>query len=248
MSGITIKSSSEIKSMRYAGQILVEAKKILFNLVEPGITTIELDTIAESTIRKLGGIPGFKGLYGFPATICASVNEEIVHGIPSKRILQEGDILSIDIGAIVDGMNSDSAFTMGVGQIGKDEKDLIENTKKSLDLGIDQVKSGARVGDISFAIQSYAEGLGYGVVKKYVGHGIGRELHEEPQVPNYGPAGRGPILREGMAIAIEPMLNLGHWDTQLKPDGWTVVTADGSLSAHFEDTIVITENGSEILT
>ncbi|MQG18451.1 MAG: type I methionyl aminopeptidase [SAR202 cluster bacterium] len=248
MSGITIKSSSEIKSMRYAGQILVEAKKILFNLVEPGITTIELDTIAESTIRKLGGIPGFKGLYGFPATICASVNEEIVHGIPSKRILQEGDILSIDIGAIVDGMNSDSAFTMGVGQIGKDEKDLIENTKKSLDLGIAQVKSGARVGDISFAIQSYAEGLGYGVVKKYVGHGIGRELHEEPQVPNYGPAGRGPILREGMAIAIEPMLNLGHWDTQLKPDGWTVVTADGSLSAHFEDTIVITENGSEILT
>ena len=248
MSGITIKSSSEIKSMRYAGQILVEAKKILFNFVEPGITTIELDTIAESTIRKLGGIPGFKGLYGFPATICASVNEEIVHGIPSKRILQEGDILSIDIGAIVDGMNSDSAFTMGVGQIGKDEKDLIENTKKSLDLGIAQVKSGARVGDISFAIQSYAEGLGYGVVKKYVGHGIGRELHEEPQVPNYGPAGRGPILREGMAIAIEPMLNLGHWDTQLKPDGWTVVTADGSLSAHFEDTIVITENGSEILT
>ena len=248
MSGITIKSSSEIKSMRYAGQILVEAKKILFNLVEPGITTIELDTIAESTIRKLGGIPGFKGLYGFPATICASVNEEIVHGIPSKRILQEGDILSIDIGAIVDGMNSDSAFTMGVDQIGKDEKDLIENTKKSLDLGIAQVKSGARVGDISFAIQSYAEGLGYGVVKKYVGHGIGRELHEEPQVPNYGPAGRGPILREGMAIAIEPMLNLGHWDTQLKPDGWTVVTADGSLSAHFEDTIVITENGSEILT
>ena len=234
--------------MRYAGQILVEAKKILFNFVEPGITTIELDTIAESTIRKLGGIPGFKGLYGFPATICASVNEEIVHGIPSKRILQEGDILSIDIGAIVDGMNSDSAFTMGVGQIGKDEKDLIENTKKSLDLGIAQVKSGARVGDISFAIQSYAEGLGYGVVKKYVGHGIGRELHEEPQVPNYGPAGRGPILREGMAIAIEPMLNLGHWDTQLKPDGWTVVTADGSLSAHFEDTIVITENGSEILT
>ena len=163
-------------------------------------------------------------------------------------MITEGDILSIDIGAIVDGMNADSAFTMGVGSIGQDEIELIENTRKSLDLGIEQVKSGARVGDISFAIQSYAEGLGYGVVKQYVGHGIGRELHEEPQIPNYGPAGRGPILKEGMAIAIEPMLNLGHWDTELQPDGWTVVTADGSLSAHFEDTIVITENGAEILT
>ena len=234
--------------MRNAGQILKDAKKILFNIVEPGITTKELDNIAESTIRKSGGIPGFKGLYGFPATICASINEEIVHGIPSDRVINEGDILSIDIGAIVDGMNADSAFTMAVGKIGQDEIRLIEDTRKSLDLGIEQVKSGARVGDISFAIQSYAEGLGYGVVKKYVGHGIGRELHEEPQIPNYGLADRGPILKEGMAIAIEPMLNLGHWDTELKPDGWTVVTADGSLSAHFEDTIVITENGAEILT
>ena len=248
MSGITIKSSSEISSMRNAGQILKDAKKILFNIVEPGITTKELDNIAESTIRKSGGIPGFKGLYGFPATICASINEEIVHGIPSDRVINEGDILSIDIGAIVDGMNADSAFTMAVGKIGQDEIRLIEDTRKSLDLGIEQVKSGARVGDISFAIQSYAEGLGYGVVKKYVGHGIGRELHEEPQIPNYGLADRGPILKEGMAIAIEPMLNLGHWDTELKPDGWTVVTADGSLSAHFEDTIVITEKGAEILT
>ena len=248
MSGITIKSSSEISSMRNAGEILKDAKKTLSNIVEPGITTIELDKIAERTIRKLGGIPGFKGLYGFPATICASINEEIVHGIPSDRMITEGDILSIDIGAIVDGMNADSAFTVGVGSIGQDEIELIENTRKSLDLGIEQVQSGARVGDISFAIQSYAEGLGYGVVKQYVGHGIGRELHEEPQIPNYGPAGRGPILKEGMAIAIEPMLNLGHWDTELKPDGWTVVTADGSLSAHFEDTIVITENGAEILT
>jgi len=248
MSGITIKSSSELSSMRNAGQILKDAKKILFNIVEPGITTIELDNIAESTIRKSGGIPGFKGLYGFPATICTSINEEIVHGIPSDRAINEGDILSIDIGAIVDGMNADSAFTMAVGKIGQDEIRLIENTKKSLDLGIEQVKAGARVGDISFAIQSYAEGLGYGVVKQYVGHGIGRELHEDPQIPNFGPADRGPILKTGMALAIEPMLNLGHWDTELKLDGWTVVTADGSLSAHFEDTIVITENGAEILT
>ena len=248
MSGITIKSTAEITSMRNAGQILKDTKKILFDIVEPGITTIELDQIAESTIRKLGGIPGFKGLYGFPATICASINEEIVHGIPSDRVISQGDILSIDIGAIVDGMNADSAFTMGVGTIDKEVTGLIKDTRKSLDLGIEQVKSGVRVGDISFAIQSYAEELGYGVVRQYVGHGIGRELHEEPQIPNYGPSGRGPILKAGMAIAIEPMLNLGHWDTELKPDGWTVVTADGSLSAHFEDTIVITENGSEILT
>jgi len=234
--------------MREAGRVVAFAKARLLEAVEPGITTAELDRIAEKEIRGMGAVPSFKGLYGFPATICASVNEEVVHGIPSKRAVKSGEVLKIDVGAIAGGFHSDSAFSVGVGEINEATQRLIDDTRESLRLGIEQARAGARVGDISAAVQSYGEQRGYGVVRQWVGHGIGRDLHEEPQVPNYGVAGKGPLLREGMALAIEPMLNMGTWETKLLDDGWTVVTADGALSAHFEDTIAITENGADVLT
>jgi methionyl aminopeptidase len=246
--GITIKSAKEMAWMRDAGQVVADAKAKLKEAIRPGVTTAELDAVAEREIRRLGAIPSFKGLYGFPATICTSFNNEIVHGIPSERVAVEGDILSLDVGAIVGGFHSDSAFTVGVGEISEDAQRLIDATRESLSRGIAQVKDGARVGDISAAVQSYAEGLGYGVVRQYVGHGIGRSLHEDPQVPNAGDPGRGPLLRAGMALAIEPMLNIGDWDTRRLDDGWTVVTADGSLSAHFEDTVGITDTGVEVFS
>lgn len=247
-SGVTIKSSKELDLMRESGRIVAETKAFLSELIRPGLTTAELDRIAENEIRKKGGVPSFKGYMGFPATICSSFNYEIVHGIPSNRRMNEGDLISIDIGAIVGGFHSDTAFTAGVGVITKKAQCLIEATQEALRLGIAQVKPGARIGDISSAIQEYSENLGYSVVRQYVGHGIGRSLHEDPQVPNYGSAGKGPILREGMAIAIEPMLNLGSWKTETMSDGWTVVTADRQLSAHFEDTVAITSAGVEVFT
>jgi methionyl aminopeptidase len=234
--------------MREAGRIVAAAKAKLAEVVEPGVTTAELDSVAEAEIRRQGAVPSFKGLYGFPATICASFNEEIVHGIPSDRAVQSGDILSLDVGTVVEGFHSDSAFSVGVGEITEEQRRLIEDTQQSLKAGIEQAIAGNRVGDISAAVQGYAEPLGYGIVRQYVGHGIGRDLHEDPQVPNVGVAGRGPLLREGMTLAIEPMLNLGTWKTSVKADGWTVVTADGSWSAHFEDTIIITGNGAEVLS
>ena len=239
--------------MRRAGDVVAQTKKLLMESIHPGITTIDMDRMAEDKIRGLRAIPSFKGYKGvsstpFPATICASLNEEIVHGIPGDRVLREGDIVSVDIGAIYDGFHGDSAFTVGVGSISAEAAQLIETTREALRRGIARAKAGARIGDISAAVQSYAEGLGYSVVRQYVGHGIGRALHEEPQVPNYGTAGRGHLLRQGMVIAIEPMLNMGDWQTAQLEDGWTVVTADGSLSAHFEDTIAISENGAEVLT
>lgn len=251
--GITIKSAKELESMRQAGRVVAQTKSRLMAAVVPGTTTRELDRIAEQEIQRLGAKPSFKGYTGvgstpFPATICASVNEEIVHGIPSDRVLQEGDILSVDVGAIVDGFHGDSAFTVGVGDISEGARRLIDATREALRRGIARAKDGMRVGDISAVVQSYAESLGYSVVRQYVGHGIGRALHEEPQVPNYGVSGRGPLLRRGMTIAIEPMLNIGGWETTQLDDGWTVVTSDGSLSAHFEDTIAITEDGAELLT
>jgi methionyl aminopeptidase len=212
------------------------------------VTTADLDRLAEREIRALGAVPAFKGLYGFPATICASLNDEVVHGIPSDRVIRDGDIVSIDVGAVVDGFYSDSAFTVAVGRVDKRKQDLVDDTAESLQRGIAQVKPGARVGDISSAVQRYAEARGYGVVKQYVGHGIGRALHEDPPIPNHGPPGRGPLLREGMTIAIEPMLNLGSWETEVLDDNWTVVTADGELSAHFEHTVAITGQGAEVLT
>ena len=253
--GITIKSAREMNVMFEAGQIVAHAKAKMIEAVEPGIETLELDSIAEKTIRSLGAVPSFKGYnpgmsmpYAFPATICASLNEEIVHGIPGKRKLKDGDILSVDVGAIYGGLHGDSAFSIGVGEISEEAHRLIEATRESLERGIASIRVGGRIGDISNAVQSFAEGLGYGVVRKYVGHGIGFNMHEEPQVPNYGRAGRGPRLRSGMALAIEPMLNIGTADTEVQPDLWTVSTADGKLSAHFEDTVVITRGGLMITT
>jgi methionyl aminopeptidase len=234
--------------MRQAGEVVASAKAKVSRAIRPGITTRELDRIAETEIRRLGAVPSFKGYLGFPASICTSINSEIVHGIPGQRLLSQGDIVSIDVGAIVDGLHGDSAFTVGVGDIREEAHRLIDTTRESLRIGIEQTGAGARIGDISAAIQSYAEERGYSVVRQYVGHGIGRAMHEEPQVPNYGASGRGPLLREGMAIAIEPMLNVGGSGTRVLDDGWTVVTADGSLSAHFEDTIAVTEFGTEVFT
>ena len=251
--GITIKSNRELAHMREAGRVVARAKVALMEAIRPGVTTAELDRLAEKQIRDMGATPSFKGYTAggatpFPATICASVNEEIVHGIPGNRVLEEGDLVSVDVGAMVNGFHGDSAFTVGVGEISDEARRLLETTRESLETGISCAKAGGRVGDISAAVQEYAESRGYGVVRQYVGHGIGRALHEEPQVPNYGRAGRGPALRAGMTLAIEPMLNMGTWETVQRSDGWTVATADGELSAHFEDTIAITHNGSEVLT
>ncbi len=233
--------------------MVARTKKKIAEAIGPGVTTLELDRIAEEEIRRNGATPSFKGYTAggqvpFPASICASLNEEIVHGIPSDRVLAEGDVLSIDVGAIIDGFHGDSAFTVGVGKITEEADRLIKVTQESLSMGIPQEKIGARVGDISAAVQCYAEDRHYGVVREYVGHGIGRSMHEEPQIPNYGDPGRGALLRNGMAVAIEPMLNIGTWKTIQQNDGWTVVTADGSLSAHFEDTLAITKDGPEVLT
>jgi methionyl aminopeptidase len=246
--GVTVKSAKELASMREAGQVVAVTKAVLRDALRPGIVTAELDRLAEKEIRRHGAEPSFKGLYGFPATICVSLNEQVVHGIPSDRVVRAGDVISVDVGAVVGGFHADSAFTVGVGTISDEAQRLIDATRESLERGIAEAKAGARIGDISAAVQSHAEALQYGVVRQYVGHGIGRDLHEDPQVPNFGTAGRGPLLHEGMTLAIEPMLNIGTWETEVLDDNWTVVTADGSLSAHFEDTIAITANGPELLT
>ncbi len=248
MVGVTVKSAKELASMREAGQVVAVTKAVLRDALRPGIVTAELDRLAEKEIRRHGAEPSFKGLYGFPATICVSLNEQVVHGIPSDRVVRAGDVISVDVGAVVGGFHADSAFTVGVGTISDEAQRLIDATRESLERGIAEAKAGARIGDISAAVQSHAEALQYGVVRQYVGHGIGRDLHEDPQVPNFGTAGRGPLLHEGMTLAIEPMLNIGTWETEVLDDNWTVVTADGSLSAHFEDTIAITANGPELLT
>ena len=246
--GITIKSLDELESMRHAGAIVGATLVVLREAVAPGMTTRELDVVASREIKRLGGKPAFKGYRGFPATICASVNNEIVHGIPGERVIEEGDLVKMDVGAIVDGFIGDAAVTVGAGETSGEARALIEVTRRSLEKGIEAAKDGARVGDIGAAVQSYAEGLGYSVVREYVGHGVGRFLHEEPQIPNYGPAGKGTLLRTGMTIAIEPMVNIGGWQTRLLDDQWTVVTADGTLSAHFEHTIAITDGEAEVLT
>ena len=249
ISGVTIKSPGELQYMKQAGEVVKKTKEIIKEAIDSGVSTYDLDRIAENEIRKQGAIPSFKGLYGFPATICTSINHEIVHGIPSvKRILKTGDIISVDVGAVVGGFHADSAFTVSIGEVEESVYKLIVDTSESLKCGIEKAVPEGRIGDISAAVQKYAEVRGYGVVRQYVGHGIGRALHEDPQVPNYGEQGKGLQLREGMTIAIEPMLNLGTWKTQVEDDGWTVVTADGSLSAHFEDTVAITNNGPEVLT
>ena len=234
--------------MRRAGAIVGEVLALLRRSVEPGITTKELDTIAYREIVRHGAKPTFKGYRGFPASICTSVNEEIVHGIPSKRVLKEGDIIKMDVGATLDGFIGDAAISVPVGQGSPESVSLMDTTRQSLEEGIKAAQPGNRIGDIGAAIQEFGEARGYGVVREFVGHGVGRFLHEDPQVPNYGQRGLGPLLRPGMCIAIEPMLNLGDWHTRILDDQWTVVTADGKLSAHFEHTIAITEGEPEIMT
>ena len=242
------KRAEELDKMRRAGRVVAETLQILRAAVRPGVTTAELDEIAEREIRARGGTPSFKGYRGFPATICTSVNSEIVHGIPGKRTLKDGDLLKLDAGAIVEGYHGDSAISVPVGEVPQETLKLIETTERSLQSGIAEARAGNRIGDIGAAVQTTAEGAGFSVVREYVGHGIGRALHEDPPVPNYGSHGKGLPLEPGLVIAIEPMVNIGTYETRLLPDGWTVVTADGALSAHFEHTIAITEDGPEVLT
>lgn len=246
---VTLKSKSELETMRAAGRIVFGVLDELKSHVRAGVSTADLDKVAEEFIRARGGIPSFKGLYGFPATLCTSINEEIVHGIPSKkRVLTDGSVVTADVGVLLDGLHADSARTYGVGEIAPEAQRLLKVTEESLYAGIKEARAGNHIGDIGHAVQTVAEGAGFGVVRELVGHGIGRTFHEEPQVPNYGRPKRGPLLKVGMTIAIEPMITAGDPATRTLDDKWTVVTMDGSLSAHFEHTVAITENGPVILT
>jgi methionyl aminopeptidase len=245
---IVTKSSAEIEIMREAGRIPAMALRVVGEAVRPGVTTGELDALAEAAIRDAGAVPAFKGYHGFTGTLCTSVDGEVVHGIPGKRRLHEGQILSVDCGAIVDGYYGDSARTFPVGTVSNEAERLMRVTRESLEAGLARCVAGLQLYDISAAVQSVAEGAGFSVVREYVGHGIGREMHEDPQIPNYGTAGTGPALKAGMVFAIEPMINAGGPGVLGSDDGWTVVTADGSLSAHFEHTVAITEAGPDVLT
>ncbi len=252
--GIEIKSEREIATMRQAGKIVAEVLRTLSERIKPGMKTKELDIIAEREVKKLGAESSFKGYHGYPATVCVSINDEIVHGIPGDRVLKEGDIVSLDFGAIYEGLQGDAAVTVPVGEVNSTAKKLIETTRGALESGIAAARDGARLGDISAAIQNYAESRGYSVVREYTGHGIGRKMHEDPQIPNctespYGlKPGTGPVLKKGMTLALEPMLNTGGWQTRVAGDRWTVLTADGSLSAHFEHTIAVDNTKPEVLT
>lgn len=234
--------------MREAGRVVAEVLELLQAAVRPGLTTTELDTIVKDEFQRRGVVPTFLGYLGYPARVCVSVNDEIVHGIPGGRALQEGDIAGIDLGATYRGFVGDSAMTVGVGRISAEAQRLVDITYQALWEGIRHARAGARLGEVSHAIQACAESCGYSVVRKYVGHGVGRKMHEEPQVPNYGPPDRGPVLRKGMVLALEPMVNIGNWETKEHDDGWTVSTLDGSLSAHFEHTIAIGDGEPEVLT
>lgn len=245
---IICKSESELRLMREAGRIVAETHQLMAAAVKPGITTGELDAIAEKFIRSQGAIPSFKGYNGFPSSVCASVNDELVHGFPGSRKLNEGDIISIDIGAQYEGYHGDSAWTYGVGKVSDEVQRLLDVTEESLYAGLALVKPDIRLYSISHAIQKVIEAAGFSVVREYVGHGIGADLHEEPQIPNYGIPDRGPRLKPGMVLAIEPMVNIGERYVRTLEDNWTVVTQDGSWCAHFEHTVAVTEDGFEILT
>lgn len=245
---ISIKSNEEIELLRIAGEITGSTHNYLKPFVKPGITTLELDKLAEDYILKRGATPSFKGYDGFPGTVCASINNEVVHGIPGGRVLKEGDIISLDIGACYKGYHGDSAWTYPVGEISEDRKYLLEHTEKSLFKGLEAIHDGCHVGDIGYAVSKYAKEHNLSVVRELVGHGVGSDVHEEPDVPNYGSRGCGPILKEGMVIAVEPMLNLGTRKVYMLEDGWTIITADGKPSAHFEHTVLVTKDGYEILT
>ncbi|WP_018703348.1 type I methionyl aminopeptidase [Anaeromusa acidaminophila] len=245
---IVLKSQQEIAYMREAGRIVAETLELIRQAVKPDVTTQELDRIADEYIRERGAIPAFKGYNGFPGSICASVNEEVVHGIPGPRKLKNGDIISVDIGTLINGFYGDAAMTFPVGEVAPEVAQLLKVTEESLYKGIAQAVADQRLYDISHAVQIHAEEFGYGVVRDYVGHGIGRKMHEDPQIPNYGAPGRGPRLKPGMTLAIEPMINMGTYEVKTLRDNWTVITRDGKWSAHFEHTIAITDGEPEILT
>lgn len=245
---ISIKTAQEIAILRDAGKILAEISEDLKRSLREGITTREVDQVAEKLIRQRAVVPAFKGYRDFPGCVCISVNEEVVHGVPGNRLLRAGDIVSLDVGIIHKEYYSDTALTVGIGMIRDALKKLLDVTSQSLDKGIEQARAGNHLSDISHAIQTFVEANHFSVVRDFVGHGIGKSLHEDPEIPNFGPAHNGPILKEGMVFAIEPMVNMGTWQTKILEDGWTVVTQDGAASAHFEHTVAITAKGPEILT
>src|SRR6188768_168382 len=246
--GIVVRSQAEIDKLRRANQLVARVLAELRAMVAPGVTTQDIDRVAEARVREAGAKPAFKGYHGYPATVCASINEQVVHGIPSTRPLVNGDIVSIDMGAVLDGYYGDCAVTVPLGPIAPETAELLRVTEESLFRGIDAVRPGARVSDIGAAVQQHVEASGFSVVREFVGHGIGTALHEDPQIANYGPAGWGPRLAEGMVLAIEPMVNVGKPVVKVLSDGWTAVTRDGSLSAHFEHSVAVTRDGREILT
>jgi methionyl aminopeptidase len=246
---IVCRSAAELERMREAGRLVADVLTTLAANIAPGVTTADLDALAEKRIAQAGATPAFKGYHGYPATICASINEEVIHGIPSgRRVLNEGDIISIDVGASLGGYYGDSAITLPVGQVDERAATLLRVTEESLYKAIERVRPGARVSDIGHEVQRHVEAFGFSVVREFVGHGIGERMHEEPQVPNYGEPGRGPRLAEGMVLAIEPMVNAGKPSVKVLSDGWTAVTRDGSLSAHFEHTVAVTSGEPWILT
>lgn len=245
---IIYKSEAELEAMRQSGRVLARILSELEPLVRPGIRTRDLDLYAEKRTRELGAVPAFKGYRGYPASVCVSVNEEIIHGIPSGRILQEGEVVSLDFGVLFEGFFSDSALTVPVGRVSPEAQKLIGAAERAFTKGLEQMREGNRLSDISAAIQRSVESEGFSVVRQFVGHGIGRALHEEPQVPNFGTPGRGPRIRPGMTLAIEPMIALGGWEVDVLEDGWTAVTRDRTLAAHFEHTVAMTPNGPEILS
>ena len=245
---ITLKSKQEIELMRRAGKITAAARALAGEMVTPGVTTQEIDQAVYHFIKSQGAEPSFLNYQGYPASVCVSVNDEVIHGIPGKRVLREGDIVSIDVGAFKDGFHGDCAATFACGEISEEAKRLIQVTRQSFFEGLKFAREGYRVPDISRAIQAYVEQSGFSVVREYVGHGVGRNMHEAPEVPNFGPAGHGPRLQPGMTLAVEPMVNAGGWEVRVLKDGWTTVTADGSLAAHYENTILITEGEPELLT
>jgi methionyl aminopeptidase len=234
--------------MRRAGRVVARTLDLVGRVIKPGMTTAELDALIEEFIRSEGAIPGFKNYQGYPGSACVSIDDEVVHGIPGKRVIKEGEIVSVDVGSIVDEFYGDSARTFAIGEISPEKAKLMEYTQKALMAGIDKARKDNKLGAISEAVQKVAESQGYGVVRQLVGHGIGRKMHEEPQVPNFGSSNEGPVLKTGMVIAIEPMINMGTYEVKTMPDGWTVVTADSQPSAHFEHTVAITDNGPDILT
>lgn len=245
---IVLKNKPELEKMKAAGRISAEALMVGGEAVKPGVTTAGINKAIHKFIESHGAIPSFLGYGGFPASACISVNDEVIHGIPSERVIHEGDIVSIDVGAIYKGFHGDNAATFAAGKISDEAQKLLDVTRESLYKGIAAAVSKARIGDVSWAVQSHVEQFGYGIVRSYIGHGIGREMHEAPEVPNFGNPGRGPRLASGMTIAIEPMINLKGGEVRVAPDGWTVLTVSGSLSAHFEHTIAVTDNGPVILT